>query len=185
MARALGTRDDYAEGDAFDREKQEERRHQRLIESEEREQRREEEHARYQAQRDKRETEKEEKDRLRRMEEDRLRKVREEELAARERNRDVRQGTISELSRQRQGHDAAPTRTARPSRAIPNTTLQPQPQPQPSSSTLVTTRPFRRPRSPPQVDTTCDNVHDCPPPDVSSTDMTLTLVRRRVLALTL
>ncbi|KAI0309255.1 hypothetical protein OF83DRAFT_1019086, partial [Amylostereum chailletii] len=42
MASALGTRSDYSEGDAFDREKQEELRMKRLAEREEKDQRREE-----------------------------------------------------------------------------------------------------------------------------------------------
>ncbi|KAI0036000.1 hypothetical protein K488DRAFT_28959, partial [Vararia minispora EC-137] len=42
MAAALGTRRDYAEGEAFDREKQEEQRQRRMVEREEREARREE-----------------------------------------------------------------------------------------------------------------------------------------------
>ncbi|KAI0742139.1 hypothetical protein BC629DRAFT_1272589, partial [Irpex lacteus] len=74
MARALGTRSDYAEGDAFDREKQEELKLRRAAEREERDRQREEERAKMQAQKEKWEAEKRERDRLRRREEDRKRK---------------------------------------------------------------------------------------------------------------
>ncbi len=50
MARALGTRADYQEGEAFDREKQEEHRLKRTAEREERERRREEDRERMAAQ---------------------------------------------------------------------------------------------------------------------------------------
>ncbi|KIO02816.1 hypothetical protein M404DRAFT_69312, partial [Pisolithus tinctorius Marx 270] len=53
MARALGTKRDYVEGDAFDREKQEENKLRRLAEREEREKKREEDRARMQEQREK------------------------------------------------------------------------------------------------------------------------------------
>lgn len=86
MARALGTRRDYAEGEAFDREKQEENKRIRLIEREERDRKRGEERARMQEQRQRWEVEKRERDRLRRREEDRLRREREaDELKRRER----------------------------------------------------------------------------------------------------
>ena len=65
MARALGTRQDYHEGDAFDREKQEEQRMRRMAEREERERQREEERAKMQAQKEKWEAEKRERERLR------------------------------------------------------------------------------------------------------------------------
>ena len=70
MATALGTRSDYTEGDAFNREKQEELRQKRMIEREERDQRREEERRRLAEQKEKWEQEKREKERLRRREED-------------------------------------------------------------------------------------------------------------------
>ncbi|KZT26958.1 cwf21-domain-containing protein, partial [Neolentinus lepideus HHB14362 ss-1] len=60
MARALGTRLDYTEGEAFDREKQEELKMKRIVEKEERERKRQEERARYQAQKEKWEAEKRE-----------------------------------------------------------------------------------------------------------------------------
>ncbi|KAF9247024.1 cwf21 domain-containing protein, partial [Melanogaster broomeanus] len=69
MSRALGTRRDYTEGEAFDREKQEANKLQRLAEREERDRKREEERARMQEQRQKWEVEKRERDRLRRREE--------------------------------------------------------------------------------------------------------------------
>ncbi|KAI0751433.1 cwf21 domain-containing protein [Daedaleopsis nitida] len=85
MARALGTRRDYNEGDAFDREKQEEQRIRRMAEREERERQRDEERAKMQAQKEKWEAERKERDRLRRREEDRRRKERDEESKRRER----------------------------------------------------------------------------------------------------
>ncbi|KAG6837991.1 hypothetical protein H0H93_008385 [Arthromyces matolae] len=78
MARALGTRSDYQEGEAFDREKQEEIKMRKMAEREVREKEKEAERARYQEQKEKWEAEKRERDRLRRREEDRLRKEREE-----------------------------------------------------------------------------------------------------------
>ncbi|EGO01668.1 hypothetical protein SERLA73DRAFT_70836 [Serpula lacrymans var. lacrymans S7.3] len=78
MARALGTRSNYSEGEAFDCEKQEENRLRRLAEREERDKKREEERAKMLEQRQKWEAEKKERDRLRRREEDRLRQEREE-----------------------------------------------------------------------------------------------------------
>ncbi|KAJ8518352.1 hypothetical protein ONZ45_g4564 [Pleurotus djamor] len=76
MARALGTRSDYAEGDAFDKEKQEEIRARRMAEREEKEQRRKEDQARMVEQKAKWEAERRERDRLRRREEDRMRRER-------------------------------------------------------------------------------------------------------------
>ncbi|THH09065.1 hypothetical protein EW145_g2293 [Phellinidium pouzarii] len=94
MARALGTRRDYSEGDAFDREKQEENRIRRQAEREERDRHREEERARYQAQKEKWEAERKERDRLRRREEDKMRKMREidreRDFRDKDRDRDVR-----------------------------------------------------------------------------------------------
>ncbi|THH17606.1 hypothetical protein EW146_g3234 [Bondarzewia mesenterica] len=84
MASALGTRTDYTEGDAFDKEKQEEARIKRLAEREEREGRREEERKRFTEQKEKWEQERKEKDRLRRREEDRRRREREEMGRARD-----------------------------------------------------------------------------------------------------
>ncbi|KAG6911729.1 hypothetical protein DXG01_007979 [Tephrocybe rancida] len=78
MARAFGTRSDYQEGEAFDREKQEEIKVRKQGEREERERKKEEERSKYQEQKAKWEAEKKERDRLRRREEDRLRKEREE-----------------------------------------------------------------------------------------------------------
>ncbi|KAF9221943.1 cwf21-domain-containing protein [Gyrodon lividus] len=77
MARAFGTRRDYMEGDAFDREKQEEKKINRLAKREEQDRKRDEERAKMQEQRQKWEAEKRERDRLRRREEDRMRKERE------------------------------------------------------------------------------------------------------------
>lgn len=85
MARALGTKRDYTEGDAFDREKQEENRLRRMAEREEREKRREAERVRMQEERERVEAEHRERERLRRREEDRIRSERER---ARERSRD-------------------------------------------------------------------------------------------------
>ena len=84
MARALRTRRDYTEGEAFDREKQEENKIKRLAEREEREKRREEERTRMQAQKEKWEAERKERDRLRRREEDRRRKERQEDMKRRQ-----------------------------------------------------------------------------------------------------
>ncbi|TFY79207.1 hypothetical protein EWM64_g4803 [Hericium alpestre] len=78
MAAALGTRSDYIEGDAFDREKQEEQRLKRMVQREERDQQREEERKRMQEQKEKWELERKERDRLRRREEDKRRKEMEE-----------------------------------------------------------------------------------------------------------
>ncbi|EEB96379.1 hypothetical protein MPER_04497, partial [Moniliophthora perniciosa FA553] len=83
MARALGTRGDYTEGEAFDREKQEENKLKRMVEREERERRREEDRARMQEQKAKWEAERRERDRLRRRQEDRMR----QERAENDRNR--------------------------------------------------------------------------------------------------
>ncbi|KAK7060340.1 acetylornithine aminotransferase [Paramarasmius palmivorus] len=77
MARALGTRGDYTEGEAFDREKQEENKLKRMVEREERERRREEDRARMEEQKAKWEAERRERDRLRRRQEDRMRQERE------------------------------------------------------------------------------------------------------------
>ncbi|KAF8897327.1 hypothetical protein BD779DRAFT_368194 [Infundibulicybe gibba] len=70
MARAFGTRSDYMEGDAFDREKQEENKIKRQTEREEKERKREEDKARMIEQKAKWEAERRERDRLRRREED-------------------------------------------------------------------------------------------------------------------
>ncbi|KIJ70356.1 hypothetical protein HYDPIDRAFT_164419 [Hydnomerulius pinastri MD-312] len=78
MARALGTRKNYAEGEAFDREKQEENKIRRQVERDERDRKRDEERAKMREQRQKWEAEKKERDRLRRREEDRIRKEREQ-----------------------------------------------------------------------------------------------------------
>ncbi|EED84694.1 predicted protein, partial [Postia placenta Mad-698-R] len=74
LARALGTRSDYTEGEAFDREKQEELKIRRMAEREDRERQREEEREKMRAQKERWEAEKKERDRLRRREEDRRRK---------------------------------------------------------------------------------------------------------------
>ncbi len=50
MARAFGTKLDYSEGDAFDREKQDELKQKRILEREERDRKRDEERARFEAQ---------------------------------------------------------------------------------------------------------------------------------------
>ncbi|GAW10161.1 cwf21-domain-containing protein [Lentinula edodes] len=78
MARALGTRRDYTEGQAFDRERQEQDKIKRQVEREERERRKEEDRAKMAEQKAKWDAERREKDRLRRREEDRLRREREE-----------------------------------------------------------------------------------------------------------
>lgn len=75
MAAALGTRRDYAEGEAFDREKQEEMKIQRAAQREERDARREEDRKKMQEQREKYEAERKERERLRRREEDRRRNM--------------------------------------------------------------------------------------------------------------
>ncbi|KAF8076130.1 hypothetical protein FPV67DRAFT_1649132 [Lyophyllum atratum] len=74
MARAFGTRSDYQEGEAFDREKQEEIKIRKMAEREERDRKKEEDRIKYQEQKAKWEAEKREKDRLRRREEDKLRR---------------------------------------------------------------------------------------------------------------
>src|ERR1700684_3510710 len=76
MAMALGTRADYTEGEAFDREKQEEKKMKRMVEREEREEKKAQEMARMEAQKKKWEEERRERDRLRRREEDRARRER-------------------------------------------------------------------------------------------------------------
>ncbi|KAJ3892482.1 pyridoxal phosphate-dependent transferase [Lentinula edodes] len=78
MARALGTRRDYAEGQAFDRERQEQDKIKRQVDRGERERRKEEDRAKMAEQKAKWDAERREKDRLRRREEDRLRREREE-----------------------------------------------------------------------------------------------------------
>ncbi|KAF7353006.1 5-aminolevulinate synthase [Mycena venus] len=67
MASAFGTRANYVEGDAFNREKQEELRIKRQEEREERDRRRDAERARMEEQKAKWEAEKKERDRLRRL----------------------------------------------------------------------------------------------------------------------
>jgi len=81
MARAFGTSSNYTEGDAFNREKQDQLRVQRAVDREESDRHREETRLQRIEDQKKYEAEKKEKDRLRRREEDRLRK----EAAARER----------------------------------------------------------------------------------------------------
>ncbi|KAF8268287.1 hypothetical protein EI94DRAFT_1785995 [Lactarius quietus] len=76
MAAAIGARSDYTEGDAFNKEKQEELRQKRVIEREERNQRREEERKRLSEQKEKWAQERREKERLRRREEDMKRRER-------------------------------------------------------------------------------------------------------------
>ena len=78
MARALGTRSDYTEGAAFDREKQEEQKQQRAIERAERDRLMEEERAKRDRETKKWEAVRREKDRLRRRQEDQQRQAREE-----------------------------------------------------------------------------------------------------------
>ncbi|KAG1753777.1 pyridoxal phosphate-dependent transferase [Suillus paluster] len=85
MARALGTRSNYTEGEAFDREKQEENKMRRMVEREERDRKREEERSKVMEQKQKWEAERRERDRLRRREEDRIRKEREETSRRKER----------------------------------------------------------------------------------------------------
>ncbi|KAJ7095149.1 pyridoxal phosphate-dependent transferase [Mycena belliarum] len=74
MANAFGTRANYVEGDAFNREKQDEMRIQKQAEREERDRRRDADRARMEEQKARWEAEKKERDRLRRREEDRQRK---------------------------------------------------------------------------------------------------------------
>lgn len=78
MARALGTRSDYTEGAAFDREKQEERKQQRAIERAERDRHREEEREKRDRDKEKWEAARKERDRLRRRQEDQARRAKEE-----------------------------------------------------------------------------------------------------------
>ncbi|KAI6034080.1 hypothetical protein BKA83DRAFT_670887 [Pisolithus microcarpus] len=88
MARALGTKRDYVEGDAFDREKQEENKLQRMVEREERERKREEDRARMQEQRERWQAEQRERERRRRREEDRIRREQREREQQRARERE-------------------------------------------------------------------------------------------------
>ncbi|KAJ7228903.1 pyridoxal phosphate-dependent transferase [Mycena pura] len=74
LAGALGTRANYVEGDAFNREKQDEFRLQKQVEREERNRTREADRARMEEQKAKWDAEKKERDRLRRREEDRQRR---------------------------------------------------------------------------------------------------------------
>lgn len=77
MARALGTSVNYVEGDAFNREKQEELRRQRAVEREENDRRREEARLKREEDSKRWEAERKERDRLRRRKEDQERKERE------------------------------------------------------------------------------------------------------------
>lgn len=86
MARALGTRSDYTEGEAFDRDKQEEYRQQRAIERAERDRRRDEEREKREKEKEKWEAMRKERERLRRRQEDQARQAREE---ARNKDRDL------------------------------------------------------------------------------------------------
>ncbi|KAF8204918.1 cwf21 domain-containing protein [Pholiota molesta] len=92
MARALGTRADYQEGEAFDREKQEENRIKRIAEREERERSRAEHKAKMTEQKAKWEEERKERDRLRQKEEE---KRREERAAGGRDAKAEERGTIS------------------------------------------------------------------------------------------
>ncbi|KAB5593406.1 Pre-mRNA-splicing factor [Ceratobasidium theobromae] len=80
MARALGTSADYVEGDAFNREKQEEVRRQRAVEREEKERIREENRLKREEDKKRWEAERKERDRLRRRQEDQARKERESRM---------------------------------------------------------------------------------------------------------
>ncbi|CAE6526852.1 unnamed protein product [Rhizoctonia solani] len=80
MAQALGTSRDYVEGDAFNREKQEELRRQRAIEREENDRRKEENRQKREEDNKRREAERREQDRLRRRREDQARKERESRM---------------------------------------------------------------------------------------------------------
>ncbi|KAL5640896.1 hypothetical protein ACGC1H_001394 [Rhizoctonia solani] len=80
MAQALGTSRDYVEGDAFNREKQEELRRQRAIEREENDRRREESRLKREEENKRREAERREQDRLRRRREDQARRERESRM---------------------------------------------------------------------------------------------------------
>ncbi|KAG8795139.1 RNA-splicing factor [Ceratobasidium sp. 428] len=77
MARALGTSANYVEGDAFNREKQEELRHQRAAEREEKDRRRDEMRLKREEDSKRWEAERKERDRLRRRQEDQARRERE------------------------------------------------------------------------------------------------------------
>ncbi|CAE6532027.1 unnamed protein product, partial [Rhizoctonia solani] len=70
MAKALGTSRDYVEGDAFNREKQEELRRQRAVEREGNDRRKEEARQKREEENKRREAERREQDRLRRRRED-------------------------------------------------------------------------------------------------------------------
>ncbi|KAJ1311018.1 hypothetical protein OPQ81_009524 [Rhizoctonia solani] len=80
MARALGTSANYVEGDAFNREKQEELRRQRAIEREENDRRKEENRQKREEENKRREAERREQDRLRRRREDQARRERESRM---------------------------------------------------------------------------------------------------------
>jgi serine/arginine repetitive matrix protein 2 len=77
MARALGTSANYVEGDAFNREKQDELRRQRAVEREENDRHREETRLKHEEDSKRCEVERKERDRLRRRKEDQERKERE------------------------------------------------------------------------------------------------------------
>ncbi|KAF8761540.1 Aminotransferase [Rhizoctonia solani] len=80
MARALGTSSSYVEGDAFNREKQEELRRQRAVEREENDRRREELRQKRDEENKRRDAERREQDRLRRRREDQARRERESRM---------------------------------------------------------------------------------------------------------
>ncbi|CAE6424107.1 unnamed protein product [Rhizoctonia solani] len=80
MARALGTSANYVEGDAFNREKQEELRRQRAVEREENDRRRDEQRQKRDEENKRRDAERREQDRLRRRREDQARRERESRM---------------------------------------------------------------------------------------------------------
>ncbi|GJJ07367.1 hypothetical protein Clacol_001569 [Clathrus columnatus] len=147
MARALGTRSDYTEGEAFDREKQEELKQQRAIERVERDRRREEEREKREREKEKWEAIRKEKERLRRRQEDQARKAAE---ANRERGRDLgprrREPSLSRPTFRR-----SPSRTSRGGRSpSPDRSRSPVRRRSRSNNRRIRSPPVRRgTRSPP------------------------------------
>ncbi|PSR73462.1 hypothetical protein PHLCEN_2v10754 [Hermanssonia centrifuga] len=169
MARALGTRADYTEGDAFDREKQEEIKARRMAEREEKDKQRDEERARMQAQKAKWEAERKERDRLRRREEDKRRRERDEEMTKRERmppppppsgrDRDLDRGRDYRDRRSRSPVRRGPPASPRSSRRGPATSRSPSPPP------VSRRRPASRsPSPPPRPRRRLDSHSPSPPP---------------------
>ncbi|KAF8680532.1 Aminotransferase [Rhizoctonia solani] len=118
MARALGTSSSYVEGDAFNREKQEELRRQRAVEREENDRRREELRQKRDEENKRRDAERREQDRLRRRREDQARRERESRMPpppppGRGRDDDARRSPPRDYSPRRR--DRSPPRRRSPS----------------------------------------------------------------------